>query len=1099
MMVSAISLSAFSFNAATPFENGVEGESGKVFLRAQTEKIRLSDILETNTSSNSIKTRAEERVLKNYSGSTLLGFLGYDSTGELAPGWYYFDIKGNFSLIWEYDQNLLNQAFEPRGGWLKDGKLCMIVASSPFGSDQLPAGFGYVEIDAETGNVLKAQDLDPYENAYLNMISMAYVPEEDKVYGIAQDTESNNCFLVSAPASDISRADMIAKLSMPGYRAYSFCYSPEEDCFYGVSYFDKVTKYEKDGSVSEIFNVNIKNLTNLRGGMIYSPLDGTYLYSPQFNTNGFKAPFEIYSINPQNKSKSLCVSQPDEKQIIFMLTPDNISITEDTPKMPEVKNVEFQTGELFADVTFTMPSETHGGSALNSTLQWKALVDNVEIKTGTAEAAQDVTVNYTDLTDGEHALQFIVSSNSMESLPAVVQIFAGTDTPASPTEVFLTATQVTWKEVTQGIHGNAIEAGDLWYKVYINGELYGTTQDTSYQISLDPEKPVMSYIASVVASVGDRDSQPAYSNSIVYGKPMTLPVYFAPEESDMELMTVFNLDGGAEYGVWEYSERWDKPCFASGWSLDSNADDWLILPGISFEDSSIAYSLVFDAACGGTSGKQEFLEVWIGNNPDPFSMTIPIISKTQIRSMDWEKYTNIFSVPEAGTYYIGFHSVSMPFQYSLNICEINVSATDGNSQAPQVVENLEVVSTSDSELKATLKFNLPQRYIDNQDIDSSAIVTAKVICGDNSETATGSPGSLQTVTIGTYQGNNLITIICSVNGIEGQSAEIQTFTGMDYLSFVENFETTVSEDNLQLLMTWEAPVESLNGGYFETSGIQYYVGEIDEEYAFIGEPQLVGTDVYEYNYSVKPGEPMITRYIAIAAANAAGISPARWYVVSTIGTPYTPPMVEEFEDMTLKYEPLTISAPSEIYSNGSWAWGMPELVDPSFDHGYLDYAMVGYSEEGNAKVRLNLPKFSTKTTEELFVGFDIWNGEGRPADISIYMSTYGVAPKKIVSIPEGTGWEVYKLPIPNEFLNREWITVSIDGSIQDIDHYLILSGYSVTDNTGINNITAEYEGEVEFYNLQGIRVENPEKGSILIKRYTLPDGEKRSQKVFINK
>lgn len=1027
------------------------------------------------------------------SGATLQGFVSYDEDESMATGWYEFDTRGNCNLLWNWDADLSEMGFSPRGGWIRNGRLCMLVASSYSGDQQL-AGFGYLELNPATGQILKQENLDPYANIYLNMISLAYVDNEDKVYGIAQDTESNTCYFVSAPASNLNAASSIARLAAPGNRAYSFAYSPEDDCFYGISYFDKLTRYSKDGTITELSNVPMSRLASERSAFVYSPLDGVFLYCPPYNTNGYKADWELYAVDPSAKSFEKLFSQTDMLHLPFMLALDNATLSDKSPAMPGVKSIDFTSGNLFADVTYTLPTTTHDGVAIGAPLSWSAKIDNVEFLTGTGAPGEDVTVNYTGLTDGRRALQLFVTLDGKSSLPGVAHVFAGKDTPMAPTNVSLTSSKVSWTAVTTGVNGEKIDLANLTYRVSLNGEAVGETSGTEYNITLDSEKPITPYVASVTALAGGLESEPGYSNKILFGKPFELPMYFAPTEEDFSLMTVYNEDGGASYGVWEYSERWDKPCFSSGWSLDTDADDWLILPGASFNSPELASRLSFQAACGGSS-KEEYLEVWMGNRPDPQSMTIPIVSKTQIRSTEWETYENIFSVPEAGAYYIGFHSVSKPFQYSLNVCEIKVEKTDLAATAPRSVTDLKVKETSDAALTATITFTMPTADLTGKPLQGN--LKAIVSCGDKSAEVTGTPGSSKECTVSTYQGVNIVTVVCEAQNTLGQSAEIQVFTGVDVPDFVENYNYQVSEDNMSVHLTWEAPLKGYNDGYFEQSGIQYYVGELDESADFIGEPILVGTDVFEFDYTLRPGDPMAVRYVAVAAANPAGISPCRWYVVATIGTPYTPPFEETFENMMAHYEPYTMSKPDDSYT-ASIDWAQPELIDPAFNHGPGDFSLVGYTEQGNAKIRINLPKFTTDGEMYPNVIFDIWNGKGRPSDVSIYATGYNIPTKKIATIAAGNGWDKPSITLPEEFMGKKWIQLSIDATLPTPDNYLILSGYSVgAHSSGVSFVEDGAEYSVEFFNVNGIRITNPEKGQIVVKKTVYPDGRCKVSKEII--
>ncbi|MCH5221217.1 MAG: hypothetical protein J1F05_02670 [Muribaculaceae bacterium] len=1047
MAVSTYALSTLSL----PAEDGGRLLAGSA--KATLEK-SLSSLKEKNIS----HAATADNKLKNASGATILGFLAYDQNESTPEGWYEINTDGTLNLLWEWDQEVFAmQGLYPRGGWLRDNRLCMPVAGSYGGDQQIYASF-YMEFNPTTGALLDYNVVDIYENVYSNFIVSSYVESEDKVYGISVDPDDSKYYFCVAPADDIFAATAIAQLPRPGDRCYAFTYSIDDDCFYGISYFDKLVRIDKDGSITEICNVPLSGLGSSRGGLVYSPLDGCYIYNPQYH----EKPSAFYAVYPNDKKFELLHQFDIDKQFVFFLSPDNKPLDAKTPAIPLVKNVEFGLGAKEARVTYTMPEKAHDGTALTGSLTWTASVDNIEFESGTAAAGEEVVVEYNNLSNGRRALQFAATSGKLSGNPAVTKVFAGNDTPKAPANVSITPTLVKWSPVTEGVNKGLINLDDLQYKVYINGVLEGTTADSSLEIALDDSKEITAYIASVVATASGIDSEPGLSNKIIFGKPFDMPMHFEPQASDIDIMTIYNLDGGPDYGVWEYSERWDLPCFSSGWSLDKDADDWLILPAANFTDADKAYRLSLKAACGGTSGREEYLELWIGTSPVPEDMTIPILSKTQIRSTDWETYDNIFAVPEAGAYYVGIHAVSRANQYALIVRDINVEATDMSSEALRAVDNLKVVSTSDADLTATISFNIPTAYLTGKALNSDVVVTVTASAAET-VSVSGAPGSLQSLVVPTTQGTNIITVVCQLAGIEGQKSEIQAFTGVDVPDFVENFEAEVSEDNMSVLFTWDAPLKGLNDGYFKTSDIQYYIGEIDDYADFVEEPRLAGTDVFEYTYTLKAGSPLAYKRLAISAGNAAGMSPARWYVSLVVGTPHTPPMEEGFDNMTFKYSPVIMSKPDASYTNGDWDWAQPELVDPAFNHGKGDITLVGYSTEGAAKVRLNLPKFATEA-EGTTLSLDLWNGKQRPSSINVYATTYGIAAKFIATIPAGEGWEQHDIELPQEFLGRKWVTISIDASLPGVDNYFILSGYSVSSTTGLGKVSTDNTGSVAVEN-----------------------------------
>lgn len=1010
-------------------------------------------------------------VISNPSGATLQGFIGYDAEDKLPLGWYDITSTGDMNLLWAWSNDYISSGLYPRGGWMRNGRLCMHAVAS-LGGDQQLYGSLYMEFNPATGALLQTEVVDIYKNPYSNIIAPVYVESEDRVYGYSISSDGDDYSFSSAPANKLNEAKAIRQLNKAGERCYSIAYNQDEDCFYGINYFDKLVRISKDGSYEEICALPFSGVSGNIGGLIYSPYDGCYFYNPQF----YEKPSAIYAIYPAEKKFVLLTQFEASKQIAFFYTPDNAPVSANAPKAPVVKSKEFTAGDNKAKVTYTLPSTTREGAALTGSVTWKACIDNNETASGSGTPGQDVPIDFTALDNGYRTLQLFVTADGKTPNPAVATVFSGYDAPAMPTNVKLTDTKVSWTRVRRGEHNEYFDGSDLVYEVCLNGKSIGSTSGTSLDIALDASKPMSAYTATVVAKSHGLNSKGGISNKIVYGKPYDLPMSFEPQASDIDLMSIYNLDGGAAYGEWCYSERWDLPCFSSGWSKDIDANDWLILPAAVFADASVAYSVSLDAACGGSSGKEEYIEVWAGNAPDPAAMTIPVIGRTQIHSMEWEKYSDIFGVPTAGTYYIGIHAVSKPWQYSLNVRNIKVEATELNVLAPESAIGLGVSATDDAQLTATVTFTLPGKYLTGEDIPAGSVIKATATTKAGSASGTGGPGESLSLTVPTQQGNNVIAVTCALDNAEGRTCEVMVFTGVDMPDFVENMRSQISEDNMAIAFTWEAPLKGLNDGYFVPTGIDYYVGEIDELGAFVGEPRYAGKDVFSYTYRLDNGTKLSQRRIAVAAGNAAGISNARWFALAVIGTPYTPPMTEGFDNMTFSYEPITLQNPSEEYLNSAWAWAQPELIDPAFDHGAGDFAVACYSSTGASKVRMALPKFTTSNFTEAMVTFDLWNGKDRASEVKVYGTTYGINPILLATIPQDEGWEEYDVVLPPALLNRPWVTVMLDATLPSENNYLVLSGYRVSGTSGIGTVEVNEDAPVEYYNLQGIRVENPVHG-----------------------
>ena len=644
------------------------------------------------------------------------------------------------------------------------------------------------------------------------------------------------------------------------------------------------------------------------------------------------------------------------------------------------------------------------------------------------------------------------SLNGNKGVPGVTRLYVGNDVPSAPAEVKLGDAEISWTPVTGGASNGYVDLSAITYEVYLNDQLVGTTAASSLAYSLDPEKEVDAYRAGVVAVAAGKRSEKTVSEKRILGKPLQLPVTIVPTAHQADLVTVFNLDGSPDYGVWTASDLWGDLCFSSGWSYEQ-PDDWLILPATEFPTADVQYSLSIEAARGGSIGPREYFEVWAGNAPDPAAMTIPVMSKTRAKKYgEWNEHSTTFAVPEAGTYYIAVRSVSDPDQKALLVRNIRVDATNQSTVIPMAVSGLEVIASSDADLTATLRFTMPDKYINGATIAADTDLTA-VINGTSEVEVQGKPGSVLTVTVPTSQGDNYITVAVRIGDRTGQSAETTVFTGMDMLSFVENYTSVLSEDNMSIRLSWEAPAESLNGGYFTRTGITYWVCDINTDGTVIGDMICAGTDVFEYTLTLPAGTPQRNMRIAVVAENAAGLSNARWYIAQIAGEPYILPMDERFDNMTATYSPLVAQATSQGYPSGSWTWSRPELVHPDFQGASSDFALTGYTdEESGAQVRMRLPKFSTEGLDKAAARFEIWTGHSSPSQVNIYALTHGMtSPEKIGTLAGGDGWSTITVDIPESYMGRKWMNLYIDGILTSDDCYLMLSGYSIGNFSGLES------------------------------------------------
>ncbi len=1039
-----------------------DSEKGRVLHQPQVAKDMGSDVKTAFSDSKPKRIGA--------TGSTIYGFMSYKDEDDFLNGMYELQPSGKTERMWEYPYASYGASLT--NGWLRDGKLCGLCVLS-WSSEDLVSVYAYQELDLHSGELIESRPIDVSESYVPYFYTAAYIPSEDRIYGFGKGEDSSESiyYFKSAPADRPEDTEIIKELDLPGDRCYSLCYSVADGCLYGVNTRGMLVKILTDGTMTELFDVSVPNLANIIAALTVSPNDGFLIWNPGVYSNIS----EFYAIYPSEKKMEKLYKFPIPCNFTFFLSPDGP--TDATgPAASEFISTAFEGAALNGTLKFRLPSSTMNASPLSGTLDWTLYDNGKELAKGNGSAGSEVSVEVTT-EQGEHTFRVENEVGGKKGYPLSFFVYVGNDVPKAPENVKLTQEKITWDAVTEGNHDGYMNASAVTYKVYLNDKLEGTVSSTEMTVELDEDQIQDVYYAKVVAECAGLESLPGISEKAIIGRPYSLPMTIKPTEHDGEMVTIINADGSPEYGMWRLTDAWGDLCFASGWSYEQ-PDDWLIMPAAQFDSNEVVYEVSLEAARGGYSA-MEYFEVWAGEAPTVEAMTIPVMGKTRAQKFnEWKEYSGKFAVPRAGKYYIAVRGCSNPDQKDLIVRNIRVSATDIKAQVPGSVTDLQITGASNADLTATLKFTMPEKYINGEDIPSDKELTAVISSAEKKEIKA-LPGETVTVTVGTAQGENYITVIVVSEGIESTPAEVSLFTGMDFLSYVEDFNGVVSRDNMSIHLTWKAPVESLYGGYVAFTGIEYMIGRIDSYGEFIEEPINAGTDVYEYEYVLPAGTAQDFYRIGIAPKNAAGISPARSFVGKVLGTPFTMPMEEKFNNMEITYKPLQASAPSSKYSNGGWTWCQPELVNPSFANSEVEFGVIGYTDEPEAWVRMGLPRISTAGLENAHAVFKIWNGVGTATQKGVYGLLYDMAaPEKIMDIPSGDGWQDVIVEIPAKFLGQEWIGLYIDGCLPTAENYLLLGGYSMKPTSGVSSASAGASSIIRNGNV--LTILNPEQERVSV-------------------
>ncbi len=983
---------------------------------------------------------------KSLSGARFYGWLTTPSSGDMSGGWYSLDADGEYKMQWT--NQIVSLGINLTSGWIKNDRLCGL---GSFSASGLVFYYNYLEFDLKTGEPLTetpigADNLIDMSTYYLLSV---YVPSEDRIYGYTYtDNACSGYRFCSSPADDIGDVTVIRNLTDFAERTSSICYNPEDDMFYGVNYSGDFVRIDRKGTETALFHLPLETLRSEPSGLIWSPLDGCFIYSAYY----FSYATQLYAIYPETKEVRFIRNFPTDLEFTFLLDPDS-DYDPKAPGRPALTGYDVVPGALSGEVTYRLPDKLGDGSALTGELGWTLYIDNAVYKTGKGTAGSEVKVALSDIAQGTHVLRFAASSGKAEGLSCVVRKYFGNGVPLAPASVTLSDSKISWEPVTEAELGAYLDLSKLQYDVYLNDRYLGSTSGTEYASNLDPALQVDVYHAYVSAKCNGLQSERAESNKLIYGAPIPLPYSITPTQEQFDLCHVINADGGPAYGVWDFSEsRWHEPVFFSGWGKET-ADDWLILPPVDCTDLSHAYRITFDAICGGTTSDTESFEVWCGAAPTVEAMKTLIMPKTSVDKFiteGWETFSNLFVPAESGPCYIAIRCVSPPEQYSLIIRKILIETTDEVADIPAAPEALGLVSKSDADLTATVTFRLPLQTISGAQIPENAEVKAMVRSGAGTAEKTAKPGETVTLTVGTAQGDNRVEAYCSVNGQGGQVASISVFTGTIPPNYVENFKAQVTEDNLGIRLTWSAPLggqENLEG-YYSPEGMHYWLYEQVYDPTWgesTWQPVKDLGNVTEYTYTVPADDPLRIRYLGISAANNGGISDALSYALRVVGKPYAS-ISEDFADGQPHYSPLRIVAASTEYVDAAWEIVLPEQVNSDAWSAKIPFALIGYSDnEAGGRARVALPKVVTAGMDRPVLAMTVWTGKGS-GKLSAYAAGYSNQnrPEKIFDMPAGNGgWTTVMTDLPSAYCDKQWVEIQLDAELSDYYDFVMIGGYKI--------------------------------------------------------
>ncbi len=938
-------------------------------------------------------------------GSSIYGVLVYSWDDDARDGVYEITKSG---AILKFARP---GAYAMTAGWLKDGKLCGY-AEDKYG--MTVRGRIYEEIDFATGRLLSQQEMEVIGNRF----ETATLNEDDGyIYGYGRMASGEKGFL-KAPASDPTAIEFVSPASDDD-AFISITFNPADGRIYGITkdYNHNLVTVDVTGTQTNVMKVPSASDVNWDyvTGLVYAPKENVFYWNKYEGEESLKS--SLVTLDVATKTSKTVRTYTNEEQFSVYVCTDAVEVM-GQPAKPIIDAISFPKGSLAGTLTFTLPSKDVDGAALAGNLDWEVKLDDTAYKSGSSGAGSKQTVEILNVSQGMHTFSVTVTAGKAKSEKAFENRYIGFDTPLAPANARLTQDGLFWDAVTTGVNGGYVDAAAVKYAVTLNGESKGETSATEMRGILPINKPLEWYTAEVTAKAGNLSSEPAVSNRHLAGKPMTLPVDLIPTREQFEMMQTFDMDGDS------YSWKVRDGYMESMWALSKDGgDDWVILAPIEFPEASAVYSLEYTAKRNMPETGREKLQILIGREANPEAMTTVLVDTYEPLS-EYSMTKEVFSVPEAGTWYIAFHATSLKYEIGvetgINVKDIKITKSEIGTDSPAAVTELSAVRGDKGALNATVTFRMPELTYFGKPITAPEVTAT--VAGAETKSVTGAPGSAQSLKVTTSQGQNVITVTTSIGSTTGTPTKIEVYTGVVVPDMVENLDFAIANDMLSVKMTWEAPSQGLSEGYVDPATTWYTIYEAvqsfyEMEWKKVGE---TAKGVTEFTYVAEDGMQNV-HTLVVMAENVAGHGDQMSGGEVLLGTPYEMPFDEDFENGSdnFKYTPWVKYQPENDYSANWWVWPTENVIPSGTGN-----CLVGKPKEANTRGLMGMPAFAAGTEEgHLELSIDAFINANTP-DLTITGLCEGIDNEvEIGRISKGDDSMMKTLVfiLPQEFTKASWI------------------------------------------------------------------------------
>lgn len=760
---------------------------------------------------------------------------------------------------------------------------------------------------------------------------MTYDPVGDKIYGVSFDPTDYNFSTYILVDYDLSTGYPTKVASIARMSAIA-CDNLGQ--MWGVRYSDgKLVKINKlNGDVTEVGNTGVNPIYN--GSACFDYTTGKLYWSTNERTTENSG---LYQIDTTTGAASLISLYPDNESVAALYIPqrDDINMLNPVSGL----TASFEGSSLDGTISFTAPSTDISGNAIDGKVTVAGYLDGTLNFSIMMNPGESTTRDFT-LAQGMHHIEVIATHPTAGKSERVsLDFYVGSDGPAGVKN--LTAEKIsgnqislTWETPTEGEHGGTINPALTYYKIVRfpdNKVLTEEATGTSYTDKVTSDL-LRLYTYQVTGYYRNLAGATVESNEVEMGQPAALP-YLQTFDTMQDYATFVVRDDNKDpdapgEGLWGWHQ--DKQCAAYAYHTFLPGDDWLITPGYNL-DAGRNYRLKFKTLAGRLY--PETLEVKIGRGYKAAQFTQTLMPRTDILSpeQEFEEREIVFTVPETGNYYIGFHAVSVKGQFWLYLDDVALEEGTLLSTPAPVEDFAAVPGQRPKEVKVS--FTAPSKDMTGSEL--SSLTEVKVSRdGEEIKTLTAEdalePGKRFAFTdTNVPAGMHTYTIVSSNDYGTGDSAEATLYAGLDIPKPVTDVKH-VTLDGVNAELSWEAPTEGEHGGRISYETVKYRIVDQNGRVVANGLNTPHFTDM---NIDIEDGQRNV--YYTIYAYNTSGTGEGVKSDFITYGPAYRDYFSESFAGGK---EPTTRD------------WIM-QIVNPSpYDNGFYG-RYFSYSHKPNDKDR----------------------------------------------------------------------------------------------------------------------------------------------------